>query len=205
MYLFDGGPDNYRGKALPLVVALLLVSIAASSGCAIRNRAELREALALARQLRSMVPEARELQRQEFMCIDELRITLDEAGRGEFSKFRDKFTLSIDTLSAIRDKRHTLQEKVREGSWETPLVRVVQMDALSMFQEEITRNEGWMALARNVRTRADLGRERDFPEVAVLRRQLELFTGEGDDDPPLFSQILMLRTEYGFSPGDISH
>jgi hypothetical protein len=186
-------------------IAPLTVLAVLAGGCIYRSPGEVREARALAVLLRSMAPEAAELQQQEYVDIDELRIILDETENEDFSKFRDRFSTSIDHLAAIRDKRSHLQAQIRDTTWKTPLVRAIQLDVLTVFQEEISRDDAWMELARNVRTRADLGRQRDFPEVPVLRRQLELFSGESHDNVPLFSQIQTLRAEYGFSPGEISH
>lgn len=186
--------------ALFLTAALAL----ASSACTIRISNEVAEGLALGKMLHGLSAEAEELQHRENLAVNELRTILDQVGTGKFEEFRARFDASVDLLGGIRDRRRHIQSRIRQASWTTPLVRAVQADAVSMLQEEVGRNDAWIQMARNVRVRADLGRQDNFPEIPLLMRQLELFLGEIKDDP-LRAQLLTLQSEYGFSDVDLSH
>jgi len=190
---------TFRGAAVPIMALALGLTLA---GCG-PSRDERREALELAKLLRRISPEAKELLAGETLCAAELRITLEEAGSKDLSEFRERFDASVARLGVIRDRRRELQEKVRQGWWVTPLVHVVQASALVAFQDDLARTEAWIALAQNVRYRADLGRQRDFPEVATLKQQLEYFAGESLD-APLSRQLTALVDEYKFTEADIS-
>jgi hypothetical protein len=172
------------------------------AGCG-PSRDEKKEALELAKLLRKIRPEMRELLDAEVLCANQLKITLEELGSKDFQEFRQNFDTSVGTMAVIRQRRRELQEKVRQGLWVTPLVHVVQGSALMEFQDDLSRTEGWIALAQSVRTRADMGRQREFPEVATLKRKLEFFVGEALETP-LSRQLEALVAEYKFTEAEIA-
>jgi hypothetical protein len=190
-----------RGGTLRIGTALVLVLITSLIGCS-RRQKEIAEGLSLARLLRRLAPEATDLMRQEQASANELRINLEESGNNDFSAFRESLRKSVETLSAVRDRRLELQRQVHQGNFDTPLVIVVQRDAEQEFQNQVTRTQTWIQLAQNVRLRADLGRMKTFPEVQVLTHQLLLFLSEAQDEP-LSDQIQTLKNEYRFTDNEI--
>jgi hypothetical protein len=182
-------------------LALVLASIVFLSGCT-RKKDEIAEGLAMARLLRRLQPEASDLLHQEQATANELRINLEESGGSDFSAFRDSLSKSVATMISLRDRRLELQRQVRQGNFDTPLVIVVQRDATTEFQNQITRTQTWIQLAQNVRLRADLGRMKGFPEVQTLTHQLLLFLSEAPDEP-LSDQIQTLKNEYRFTDNEI--
>ena len=198
---FATGHGFRRGGTLRIGTALVLVLITLLTGCRRREK-EVAEALALARLLRRLTPEATDLLHQEQASANELRINLDESGANDFSSFRESLNKSVATLISVRDRRLELQRLVHQGNYDTPLVIVVQRDAVQEFENQITRTQTWIQLAQNVRLRADLGRMKGFPEVQVLTHQLLLFLGEAQDEP-LSDQIQTLKNEYRFTDSQI--
>ena len=198
---FATGHGFRRETTCRVGTALVLVLIAALTGCRTRER-EAAEALALARLMKRIAPEATDLLHQEQATANELRINLEESGSNDFSAFRESLSKSVETLISVRDRRMELQRQVRQGNFETPLVLVVQRDAITEFQNQITRTQTWIQLAQNVRLRADLGRMKGFPEVQVLTHQLLLFLSEAQDEP-LSDQIQTLKNEYRFTDSEI--
>lgn len=188
-------------------VALAAASIVFLSGCI--NVVPLRlpsneksEAIALARILRRLAPQAQELLRQENNLANELKVTLDESGGMEPNQFRQRFNSYVDRLVAIRDQREQIQETIRQSAWQSPMVQVVQHDAILMLQDEITRSETWIRLTQNVRLRTELGRQKDFPELTQLSHQLAGFLAQTGEDP-LNTQIRSLQEEYRFGLGEL--
>jgi hypothetical protein len=127
---------------------------------------------------------------------------LDEADTGSADKFKDHFQNDVERLTRIRDRRQALQNRIKQGIARTPLVNVVQDDAIQYFQEQLNRDDGWLQLINNLRLRELLGRLKDFPETSVLNQSLELFNGETKEEP-MASQILTLQAEYGFTDEEI--
>lgn len=182
--------------AVPALAALLL------TGCFGPPKAEIAEALTMARLLHEVAPESASLLLEEEHVAHELKIMLDEADTGSADKFKEHFQNDVERLTRIRDRRQALQNRVKQGIARTPLVNVVQDDAIQYFQEQLNRDDGWLQLINNLRLRELLGRLKDFPETAVLNQSLELFNGETKEEP-MASQILTLQAEYSFTDEEI--
>ncbi len=180
------------------VLGLLPWALLLFSGCSGRNPQESAQGLELAKLLRSIKQETETLQGLEQSAANELRITLDQAGKGDVRKFQAKIQESVRKLTDIRCKRQLLLDKVAAGQWDAAFVRIVQNDVITMFKEDQARITSWIQLSQNRRQREDLGEEREFPEVARLKRLLDLFTGQTPDEP-LVSQIRSIQTEYGLA------
>src|SRR5262245_19847956 len=170
------------------LVALVLLAMPLLDGCVIRSHKEVVEALALAKTLYRIQPEAQELQQRERVAANELKIILEETysitlptspnkitHAAAYNRFQQKIKESFDKIRIIIERRRQLQEKIRQGVWETPLSHLVQENAVARFQEDLIRDETWVQLAKNLRLRQDLGREQEYPELQTLFRQLELF------------------------------
>ena len=181
------------------IPALLAV---ASTGCFGPPQAEIAEALTMARLLHEVAPESANLLLEEEHVAHELKIMLDEANDESVDKFKDHFQKDVERLARIRDRRQALQNRVKQGIARTPLVNVVQDDAIQYFQEQLNRDDGWLQLINNIRLREVLGRLKSFPETAVLNQSLELFNGETKEEP-MASQILTLQAEYGFTDEEV--
>jgi hypothetical protein len=181
------------------VPALLAV---ACTGCFGPPQAEIAEALTMARLLHEVAPESASLLLEEEHVTHELKIMLDEADTGSVDKFREHFQTDVERLTRIRDRRQALQNRIKQGIARTPLVNVVQDDAIQYFQEQLNRDDGWLQLINNIRLRETLGRLKDFPEAAALNQSLELFNGETKEEP-MASQILTLQAEYAFSDEEV--
>ena len=182
--------------AIPALLAVLC------SGCFGPPQAEVAEALTMARLLHEVAPESAALLLEEEHVAHELKIMLDEADTGSVDKFKDRFQNDVERLTRIRERRQALQNRIRQGIARTPLVNVVQDDAIQYFQEQLNRDDGWLQLINNLRLRELLGRLKSFPETAVLNQSLELFNGETKEEP-MASQILTLQAEYAFSDEEI--
>ncbi len=156
----------------------------------------------MARLLHEVTPESARLLLEEEHLAHELKIMLDEAGELPVDKFRDRFQPDYEKLKFIRDRRQSLQNRIKQGIARTPLVNVVQDDAIQYFQEQLNRDDGWLQLIDNIRLREALNRQSKFPESTVLSQSLELFNGETKEEP-MASQILTLQAEYGFSDEEI--
>lgn len=187
-----------------LLAASALPVLLMCTACTLRSATEVREGLVLARLMKSMVPEMSELQRQELLAANEIRVVLDEAGEGDFGRFRPRFEGAMASLYTIRDRRGILLAKLRQAVIETAFARVVQADAVGMFQEAIGRDDSWILLATNIRLRSDLGRPNKFPEVPQLEQQLEFFVNLSPHEP-LSSQVQALQAEYGFTEAEMTH
>ena len=181
---------------------LLIGSLVLAVGCG-PSGVERREARDFAKLLRQISPEAHDLSTRETTAANELKIILEESGTLDFDGFRAKFEKSISELNLVRDRRRELLAKVSQGQWETPLVSGVQRVAIVTFQDGLVRIEGWIQMARNIRVRAELGREKEFPEVKLLLSQLATFVGEAQETP-LSVQIQTLRSEYRFTESEIT-
>jgi len=182
--------------AVPALLAL------ACTGCFGPPKGEVSEALSMARLLHEVAPESAGLLLEEEHVAHELKIMLDEADTGSVDKFKDRFQTDVERLTRIRDRRQALLNRVRQGISRTPLVNVVQDDAVQYFQEQISRDDTWLQQISNLRLREALGRLHDFPETAVLNQSLELFNGETKEEP-MASQILTLQAEYAFTDEEI--
>jgi hypothetical protein len=191
-YPFDR-PRRWGLAALLLILCLY--------GCGPRG-GEVSEAKALGRTLLSLAPSAKDLIDQEHVIANELKITLDEASTINPEDFRGRFNGYVDRLIAIRNKRRQIQETVRQGVWQSPMVHVVQHDAVVQMQDEITRTETWIEFAQNIRLRSDLGRKAEFPELPKLNKQLDSFLGQPPENP-LGAQVRTLMEEYRFAEGEI--
>jgi hypothetical protein len=181
------------------IPALLAV---ASTGCFGPPQVEIAEALTMARLLHEVAPESANLLLEEEHVAHELKIMLDEADDGSVDKFKEHFQNDVERLTRIRDRRQALQNRIKQGIARTPLVNVVQDDAIQYFQEQLNRDDGWLQLINNLRLRELLGRLKSFPETAVLNQSLELFNGETKEEP-MASQILTLQAEYGFTDEEV--
>jgi hypothetical protein len=194
--------NGMKAKTLRFRAALPALLALASTGCFGPPKAEIAEALTMARLLHEVSPESASLLLEEEHVSHELKIMLDEADNGSVDKFKERFQTDVERLTRIRDRRQALQNRVRQGISRTPLVNVVQDDAIQYFQEQLNRDDGWLQLINNLRLREALGRLKDFPETTTLNQSLELFNGETKEEP-MASQILTLQAEYGFSDEDI--
>jgi hypothetical protein len=187
--------------ALPLGLVVLL------TGCInvvpFPTRGEKEEGMALARILKRLGPDAKTLMQQEHDCANELKIDLDETGDGVTgASGSQKFSSYIDRLIAIRDKRQQIQETVRQGVWQSPMVHVVQHDAIVMLGDEISRTQTWIQFTQNLRLRAELGRHKDYPELPLLTQQLDAFLTQTLEEP-LYTQMRALQEEYRFGEGEL--
>jgi hypothetical protein len=176
--------------------------VVACTGCFGPPQVEINEALTMARLLHEVAPESASLLLEEEHVAHELKIMLDEADTGSVDKFKDRFQSDVERLTRIRERRQALENRIRQGIARTPLVNVVQDDAIQYFQEQLNRDDGWLQLINNLRLREALGRLKDFPETQVLNQSLELFNGETKEEP-MAGQILTLQAEYGFSDEEI--
>jgi hypothetical protein len=193
-----------RVKTLRWRMAIPAVLAVASTGCFGPPQVEITEALTMARLLHEVAPESAALLLEEEHVAHELKIMLDEAEGGSVDspRFKEHFQSDVERLSRIRDRRQALQNRIKQGIARTPLVNVVQDDAIQYFQEQLNRDDGWLQLINNIRLRETLGRPKDFPEMSVLSQSLELFNGETKEEP-MASQILTLQAEYGFTDEEV--
>lgn len=180
------------------------------------GRGEIAEAKDLAKVLRSLAPYTQELNDEEHHIANELKITLEEQERATkaaagstaevaagIKQIRDRFSGYIDRLVATRNKRNDIRMKIEQGSWSSPLVAVVQRDAMSQLQDQISRNDAWIELARNVRLRAELGNPGPYPELDALSKQLSAYLAVPSEFS-LARQVRDLAQEYSFSEGEIA-
>jgi hypothetical protein len=191
--------------AYPLL--LLAVSSLFLCGCVnllpVPRRNEKREAMALAATLKKFVPDSQALSADERSCANELEITVAEShGQMDLKVFGDKFRSYIDRLTAIRSKRLQIQTTVRQGVWSSPLVHVVQHNATVALQDQINRDSTWIQYVENVRLRLALGQHEEFPELSLLRHDLNVFLGQTAEDP-LANQIRALQEEFRFGEGEV--
>jgi len=190
-----------RANTIRFRLALPLALVIGCTGCFGPPQAEIAEALTMARLLREVAPESASLLLEEEHLSHELKIMLDEAKLDPVDKFKE-FEPDVEKLHRIRDRRFARQNRVRQGISRTPLVNVVQDDAIQYFQEQLNRDDGWLQLIANIRLRESLKHGTDFPEASALNQSLELFNGETKEEP-MASQILTLQAEYGFTDEDI--
>ena len=184
-----------------LALGVILASAMCLSGCIhlfpVGRVGETAEAKKLAKVLKDFAPETADLLQQEHDTANALKITLDESAQVPRDVFRQKFNAYADRFIAIRNRRRQIVDTLRHDVWQSPMVFVVQQKAIQLMNDEITRTETWIRFAQNVRLRADLGRDKDFPEFAMLSHQLEGFLGLVEEDP-LSLQIRALMLEYRF-------
>lgn len=208
MRQIDKLPDDRRVKSRPILAALTLVPLIMLTGCInivpIPRRGEKKEAIALAKVLLNLGPDAKTLLVDEHSCANDLKIDLDEAGdRVGAAGGREKFTSYIDRLITIRDKRQQIRATVGQGVYDSPMVFVIQHDAVVVLSDEITRTQTWIQFAQNLRLRAELGRTKDFPELSILTLKLSNFLN-GPLEDPLYAQVRALQEEFRFGEGEVS-
>lgn len=194
-------PGLCRFRRLRVAMTLPLVTTLLLAGCG-RRENEVAEGLALARLLRRLAPEANDLVRQEREVANQLRINLDQSGSGDFAVFSGNLRTSVEALTTISTRMTELRQHVHDGNFATPLVLVVQHDAETEFENQITQIEGFVTLARNIELRATLGRTKGFPEVDTLIHQLVLFLSQPREDA-LGSQVQTLKSEYRLTDNQI--
>jgi hypothetical protein len=185
---------------------LLVVLSTFSAGCIhfapIGRIGELPEAKALYKTLRDVSGEVRSLLIEEHAAANALKITLDELAERDAPAFRQRFDSYVDRFVAVRDRRRQILQTISHENYGSPLVHVVQQKAMRDFQDEIFRTEGWIRLAQSLRLRAELGRQKDFPEFAALSRQLEGFLSVPIEDS-LSPPMAALEEEFRGGGGDV--
>jgi hypothetical protein len=201
-------PDGGQRNRLPVAAALTLVALIILTGCInivpFPRRGEKREAIALAKVLIRLAPDAKALLLDEHKWANELKIEMDESGdRVGAAGSREKFTAYIDRLIGIRNKRQQIRDTVGQGVYESPMVFVVQHDAIVVLNDELARTQTWLQFAQNLRLRADMGRNKAFPELPILTAQLDGFLNQTSEDP-LYTQVRALQEEYRFGEGEIA-
>lgn len=165
--------------------------------------AEREEALVLASALHRFAAEAQILMLREKASANELKIVIDEsAGKSMTPDFRSKVDKNLDVLRQIRERRREMAEVVGQGVYQTPMVFRVQHGAVDMLQSEIARDDVWIQLIQNVRTRAELGRQQPAPEWADLTKEMDSYLAQ-TPEMPLESEISGLRQEYRFGESEI--
>ena len=198
-------------KQLPLTRAyirgILFAAIVFLTGCInilppVRMGAEMNEAKELAKLMRSLMPEAKELVLEERNIANELKITLDQLGQMPPEVFRQKFHSYVDRLVALRNKRQQIKATVGQGSWQSPMVFAVQHNGLVILQDQIVRTERWIQFARNVQLRADLGQQKDYPDLPALSHALDGFLAQ-TVEAPLLEEVHTLQAEFRFGEAEI--
>jgi len=151
-----------------------------------------------------LAPDAKTLQIEEHNCANGLRIDMEEAqDQVSNGSGREKFTAYLDRLIALRDKRQQIRDAVAQGSYDSPMVFVIQHDAVIVLNDDIARTQAWIELAQNLLLRADMHRNGSFPELQVLSTKLALFLNQPAEDP-LYSQVRDLQEEYRFGEGEVA-
>ena len=196
------------------------------------RKGEVAEAKRLASELKALAPAAFNLIHEEHELANQLKIMLDESaklepkqdpklGATEMKPVNDtegrpaptilivsttilkaRLTTYVNRLIAIRNERRQIRETVRQGAWESPMVFVVQHDAVRQLTAEIARSELWLELAENVRLRTELGRMGDFPELPKLLHELDSYLGVPLENP-LGAQVRDLMEEYRFGETEL--
>jgi hypothetical protein len=194
--------------ARPVTITLTLALLMSTTGCInffpVPRTGEKREAILLAKVLMTLAPQAKALLTDERNCANELKIDLDEAGdKVGGVKGSERFTSYIDRLVVIRNKREQIRDTVRQGVYDSPMVFVIQHDAVVTMNDEIARTQTWIQFAQNLRLRAELGRIKDFPELPILIGQLNGFLDAPAEDP-LYSQVRDLQGEFRFGEGEVA-
>lgn len=186
---------------LPVVFSVFL------SGCLnivpIARIGENKDALALAKVLKSQHGAAIEELQREHIVAQELKVTLEESGQLQPEVFGQKFSSYLDQLIAIRNKRRQIIDTVRQNTFDSPLVFAIQRDALDMVGYEMERTQTWIELAQNVKLRTELRAtvpeaqraKKDFPELKLLNHELDTFLAQTGEDP-LGAQLSSLQAEY---------
>lgn len=174
------------------------------------NSTDIVEARRLMALLNANTREAKDLLLQERTIANQLKVTLDElappeqqqaegqpakALTGDPKQFRSRLKLYLQEMIAVKAGRENLLRKIEGFKSSSDLVFGVQQDAITYLQHELERTEGWISAARNVELRAELGRERQFPELPVLSKRLDNFLTEPFRDP-LAEQVLDLIQEF---------
>ena len=199
---------NEGWRRLPIPFALTFAMLLMLTGCIniipVPRQGEKREAMLLAKVLSKLAPEAKTLQIEEHNCANGLRIDMEEAqdqvGTGSG---REKFTAYVDRLIALRDKRQQIRDTVSQGAYESPMVFVIQHDAVVVMNDEIGRTQTWIELAQNLLLRADMHHSGSFTELQVLSSKLALFLNQPLENP-LYSQVRDLQEEYRFGEGEVA-
>ena len=162
---------------------------------------EVTEAKALAKTLRRLAPEAKELVLKEHDVANAIKVTLDVTALADPVVFRSKLRLYRQNLIEIRSRRSQVREAIAREVWQSPLVFAVQQDALRTVDDALLRGETWIQSAQNLQLRADLGQRKSFPELLVLGKELDKFLS-GVAEEPLVEQIRTLQDEYRFGEGE---
>jgi hypothetical protein len=159
------------------------------------------EAKALAKTLRRLAPEAKELVLKERDVANAIRITLDVTALADPVTFRTKLRTYRQNLIEIRSRRTQMRAAIAQEVWQSPLVFAIQQDALRTLNDALLRGETWIQSAQNLQLRADLGQRKSFPELLVLGKELDKFLA-GVSEEPLVEQIRTLQDEYRFGEGE---
>jgi hypothetical protein len=157
------------------------------------------EALALGRILKALTPEAQDEVMREQKVARELRITLDELAKLSRPEFTKRFNSYAEQLLAIKQKRHELQQVLDSSQWNSPMVAAVQEGGVRQLQRDMERNQKWLELAEGVRFRVELGRAKDFPELAELSHQLDIFLATRTDLDSFANRLQILKETFGLS------
>lgn len=185
-------------RLAPLVVCSML-----AAGCfhpaPMPYGAQRDEAQALGRILKALTPEAQEEVMKEHKVARELRITLDELAKLSRSEFTKRFNSYTEQLLAIKKKRHEMQQVLDSSQWNSPLVAAIQEGGVRQLQRDQERNQKWLELTDGVRLRVELGRQKDFPELVELSRQLDIFLATPTDPDPFANRLQVLKEAFGLS------
>jgi hypothetical protein len=195
-----------RNHRTALAAGLLAMVCVLLNGCINvvplpRTTSEVTDAKKLAKILKRLAPEAKEVLLQERDVANQIKITLEETAQAEPVAFREKLRGYQSEMISVRNRRHDLVTAIGQGLYQSPLVYAVQQDAMRMLRDEITRTEVWIQSSHNVQLRADLGQTKEFPELGSLNKQLAGFLAQVVNDP-LLDQVRYLVQEYRFDVGE---
>ena len=134
----------------------------------------------------------------------ELRITLDELAKLAKPDFTSRFDSFSEQLRALQKKRRELVQALGGRQWSSPMVQAVQLGAIEQLQKDVERNQKWFELVEGVRLRMELGREEDFPELTMLRQQLDIFLAAKSEPEPFGNRINALQGAFYLSGTDFN-
>ncbi len=163
---------------------------------------EKEEARQFGKVLHEIIPENERQLMQEHTTAQQLRITLEEVGTLAPGNFRDRFNAYIDRLTAVRAKRRDLRDRIREKNWTSPIVFTVQANCVEEMEEQILRDQQWIEWAQGVRLRVEIGQQKNFPELQLLRHALDNFLALSAADP-LSPRLSALLDEFRLSEAQV--
>lgn len=160
------------------------------------------EARALGKIFKALTPAAQEEAVKEQQVARELRIALDELGNLSQPEFITRFNSYAERLSALQSKQRELQQALGGRQWTSPMVRAIQQGGVQQLQQDLAREQKWIELMEGVRLRLGLGRAGDFPELAILSQQLDIFLAAKNELDPFANRMRALQDAFRLSETD---